>query len=476
MKNQNPIQMFDFSTGLIDDKSVSKFLIPDSSVNKSINVVFNKPRGSITQRLGSTLLGSVVSSTNTILGLHNFISSTASYSKLLSVATNVIYSYDGSSWTSTYTGLNSGLDTNFLTYLDRVVFLNGTNQSQSWDGNGAWVATGGPLDISNFPITKYATVLNTRILATGNTSAPDTVYASSLEASNAISWTSGNKSFKVNPNDGAGNITGITGNGRVALIFKQRGLYRYDDTDLQRIGYVGTPSYKSICTDDNGVTYFFGQGSNGVGFYATDGGSPVKISRAIQKYVSGISPSVYSRISVYSDGEKIEWAVGGVTIDGITYSNVSVVYFPNDKMWTVFDRADSFRVFSQYINTSSAITVVGGDTDGAVQTIDSGNTDNGTNIVTEVEFKPYHFSDTSSNKQVNKIFSSCTQFNGLKVSLKTDQNDFIQLGSINDFFYDFPSLPRIRGKEFVFKLTSTNDQEPYQFDGFEFPVNSIIFE
>ena len=466
-KINQPIQINDFSSGLIDNLSVSRFLTPNNAVNKAINVVFNRPRGSVRQRLGTTKLGNTISSGNTILGLHNFRSSSSANHQIIAAAGGNLYYLNSSTWTSTLTGLSTN-KTRFLTYLDSVCFLDGATALQSWDGTSGWIASAGPLDISNFPITKYAGLINTRIAAAGNSTNPDTLYISSLEAANAISWTSGNKTIRVYPNDGGGNISGLAGNGRIILVFKERGLYRYDDTELQRIGFVGTTSHESITTDDNGITYFFGQGANGVGFYMTDGGKPIKISRPIVKYIEAISPSFYSNIAAYADGEKVEWSVGSITINGLVYTNASLVYFPSDQTWMVFNRDDRFRVFSQYIDASGNMKVTGGDTDGMAQTINDGNTDNTVNISSECEFKPITITTSAQIKLLSEVFALATHFQGLQLHLKIDEKPFVLLGDIKNNVQNF-TLNKARGHKFQFKITAINGGEPFQFDGLEIP-------
>lgn len=472
----SPIVFGDFSSALIDDLSVSKFLLPKNAVRKAINAVFDRPRGAISQRYGTTSVGDVVSAAATVNGLHNYRSSTGSGHKLFTQVGTVAYYLSGTSWVSSLTGMTN-TKTRFFTYLDTMVALNGTDAVKGWNGS-AWIATGGSLDISNFPVTKFATILNSRVVAVGNSSAPDTAYLSSLEASGAVSWTLGNKTLKVSPNDGAGNLTGVTGNGRVVLFFKERGLYRYDDTELQRIGYVGTTSNESIINDDQGITYFFGQGANGVGFYATNGAKPIKISRVITKYVEAILPSYYGSIAGYTNGSIIEWNVGTIIIDGITYTNAAYVYSISDKTWTIFHRGGSFRVFSQYIDTSSNITVVGGDTDGFVQTMNSGTTDNGVDIAAEVELAPITFTTRARTKSPEEIWTFSEHYQGLRLHMKVDDGQFEELGTIDDYNKQFTlnTIDIFRGHEFFLKLTSINGGTPWQFSGFEFPSDSVTDE
>jgi len=472
-KLNDPFLVADFSSGLIDDLSVSKPLLPKNAVRKAINVIFNRPRGSIRQRLGTTRVGDAAVASTTILGVHNFRSSNSSYHQLLAVAGSTVYALSGTTWGSTTTVSTSGLKTRFITYLDRVAVLNGTDTPKMWDGSGSWETSGGRLDIGSFPVSKFATTINTRILAAGDSSNPDTISLSSLVSANAISWTSGNKTVQVSPQDGAGSITGVTGNGVVALIFKERGLYRYDDNTLQRVGYVGTPSYESIATDDNGITYFFGQGANGVGFYMTQGGRPIKISRAITRYVEAIAGSYYDDVAAYTDGTNVEWSVGSITIDGITYSNASFVYSVSDKTWTVYNRAHSFRVFSQYIDSSSNITVVGGDTAGNVQTIGSGNTDNGTAIQAEAELSPIVFTTRGRTKTVSEIMAFTEEYQGLSVDIRTDDNKWFPLGSLKEGNQHFHNFPLLRGNEFHIRLKGNNTATPWELTGFEFPAGSV---
>ncbi len=468
---QQPFIYADFSGGLIDDLSVGKGLMPPNAVAKAINVLFDRPRGSVSQRLGSTALGAVISAGNTLRGLTNFI--TASINKPLAVVNGSVYTYNGSSWASAASGLTTTLKTRFITYLNEVAYMNGTDTAKSSTNGTSFAATGGNLDIAHWPTSTFATILNARVLTGGDSSNPDTITLSSIVSGGAISWTAGQKTVQVNPNDGSGGLTWATGNGRLALLFKQRSLYRYDDSSLDRIGAVGTPSGESVVTDDGGVTYFFGQGANTVGFYATDGGKPVKISRAITRYVEAIAASYYTSVAARTNGTSIEWDIGSVTIGENTYSNACVVYSISDKTWTVFNRADSFRVFSHYIDSSGNVGSIGGDTSGFVQVMDSGNTDNGVMIYSELEMYPIVFTTRGRVKTVGGLVTLAEHFQGLNLSLKADNGRFMELGSIvehNQYFHNFDDM---KGYEFTPKLSAANSGSPWTLTGIEFPNEDV---
>lgn len=462
-----PKMVIDFSGGSMDDLSVSDTLMPKNAVRKAMNVLTTRPRGAATQRLGTTKLGGDVESAKTILGLFNFrASTTSSTSRLLAAANGTIYYLNSSTWTSILGSLNTSAKVRFVEYLDVVAAMNGTDAVKTWDGTaGAWIATGGPLDVGNFPVTKFAAILNGRVCAAGNSTNPSRLYQSSIVSAGAVSWTSGNKTVDVHPNDGTGELTSLQGNGKFLLLFKNRSLFRYDDNELVRVVNIGTPSHESVSTDDNGIVYFFGQGANGVGFYKTTGGYPVKISRAITKWVEAIDPAFYTNISSYTDGSRVYWSIGSVTIDDTTYTNAWLVYNIADQTWEQRNYADRFRVFAQYINTSNALTTVAGDTDGMVQTIDSGYTDNTTAIYSELEGGPIYASPLRARVcTVHEIYMLSRDFQGITGYMKVDSGDYELIGTTEAREKKFPT--NFRGRTFYPKITAVNSGPPFIFEGF----------
>jgi hypothetical protein len=470
MKLPQVIVQSDFSAGVIDDKSVADSLLPRNAVRKSINFMFDRPRGSAAQRLGTTLLGSAAVSGSAILGIHNLRQAVGSNSQLIAASAGTLYYLSGgTTWTSSSTGLDPSAKVRFITYLDIAVALNGIDGARAWSGSGSWSTTGTALDVGNWPVTRYAALLAGRVFAAGNTSLPSRLYASSIVSASAVSWTSGNKTVDVFPNDGSGSITSIIGNGRLILVFKDRSLCRYDDASLQRVCFIGTPSHESVFNDDKGITYFFGQGANSVGFYATTGGYPEKISRPIQKWVEAISASNYSSVAGFTDGRKCYWSVGDITIGDRTYQNVWLVYVIGDQSWEIRSYANRYNVFSLYINSGGNMTTVGGDSVGNVQTIDLGNTDNGTPISYEGEFAPQFFGTKGQTKVIGDIVAIAPVFNGVGVFISIDDGDFIQMGSMDKKVRRFSGKRNMRGHKFTPKISGVNSGEPVLFEGFEYP-------
>lgn len=456
----------DFSSGMIDDQSVSNNLLPKNAVRKGVNVMFDRPVGSVTQRNGTTQLGDTMPAE--IEGVYNFRSSTASYNQLLALSGGTVYYLNSSTWINLRSGYDLSKPMRFLTYLDMVVFLNGSQAVCGWSGTGGVETGGGNLDMSNFPITKFGTVLYGRLFVAGNPTNPCRLYGSSIVSAGAISWTSGYKNIEVAPNDGNGNITGLIGNGKVILIFKNRAMYRYDDSAMDFVVNIGSPAHNSIINDDSGITYFFGQGASGIGFYMTTGGYPRKLSRPIQKWIDAINPLYYDDIAAYTDGRKITWSLGGkVTVDGIDYDHACLTYNLADQTWEARNYADTFMCFSPYINASGTMYNVGGDKDGMVQYMDNGTTDNGSAIYSECEFAPVIFGDRGRSKKVDEMLVYATHFQGLRFHMKVDGGEFMPVGSITER-EQFMSGLNFRGHTFWPKLTAVNSSTPFQLDGFNF--------
>lgn len=458
----------DFSSGMIDIESVSDSLLPKNAVRKAVNCVFDSPRGAIAGRLGTTVLGSALS--GPIRGLHNFRDAGTGTEHRLLVTNNtgITYYLDGSIFTSSVTGDTAGLKTRFVTFLDLAAKLNGTDAVQSFNGS-SWSASGGALDVANWPtLSKFAIVFNSRVYTAGSTTNPDTLSYSSIPSGGAISWTSGNGSLQVNPNDGDGGITALGTNGIVLLIFKRNSLYRWDGsaTFANKVISIGTPSHESVASHDSGYVYFFGVGKNNVGAYRTTGGYPEKLSNPITRWFEAISASDYDNVAGFTDDDHYYLSVGSVTIDGQTYTNAWFVYTISMQCWHIEDRADSFRVFSSYRDGSDNLTTVGGDADGNVQTINSGTTDNSTAISAECEFAPIVFTTRGRTKNFSALIAYADKFAGIGLYMKMDDGDFKPLGEMRDTEQRFTSQ-LFRGKRFFPKISVGNSNAAWQFDGYE---------
>ena len=362
---------------LVDDEMAETANL--KGVRFANNLLFHKTSGRAVVRGGTALVGAQITNAKSILGIHQFILASATKHLLAVIAgasNSALYRLIAGTWTTeSLSGVNS-VKHRFLTFLDTVLVIDGTNKTTSADGD-TWVTTGGNLDVGNMPAGKYVIEWRDRVYIAGVTGTLDTLNYSGL-ATTTISWTTGNGTLRVEPFDGQGTITGLAKVPGYLLIFKERALKRWNGAntfpdDLNRLG---TPSQESVVQGSQTVFYFssgFGD-EDSIGFYETNGESTNKISRNIQEICNAIPTANYSSIAGYASTEICMWSIGDITIDDITYNNMVVLYHIGTKTWTALTFPTQYTVFAMYIN-GTANTIVAGDDDGQILTLFTGTTD-----------------------------------------------------------------------------------------------------
>ena len=131
----------DLSGGIV--QKVGDELAPANVVNFAQNLRFDKTLGRAVVRAGTALVGAQIADTYSILGLHQFIlsSGTKYFLAVINGAANAeINRLDTGTWTAKTAVLTKALKHRFLTYLNTVVVLNGTEKFASEDGS-SWVST-----------------------------------------------------------------------------------------------------------------------------------------------------------------------------------------------------------------------------------------------------------------------------------------------------------------------------------------------
>lgn len=185
------------------------------------------------------------------------------------------------------------------------------------------------------------------------------------------------------PQDGE-QITGLFTVPRAMLVFKQNHIYRvYGATsvDAYPAYNVGTFSQESIVQAKDGV-YFH----HSSGFYQFNyDGQPTEISRRVIDFVKAISLTNYSKICGVWDGyDAIEWSVGSVTVEGVTFTNCVMRYTISTQIWTIYDyTGNSSTAINNKLsamlrfNNGTSIISYAGNNDGKIGIMGSGNTDFG---------------------------------------------------------------------------------------------------
>src|SRR3990167_6148518 len=360
----------DFSFGNL--QKVSSEIIVPNSVPFSMNLLFDRVLGEAVSRQGTNIVGSQVSAGNPCLGLFQHLDSTAANHKLWAGFNGSIY--DAVAGSSSLGSLSATARMRFTTFLNTTLMLNGS-QSRSYTNAGGWVSSGGVLNVNGVPSGgQFPLEFKDRVYC----AVTDRLYYTNPPTSGSVSWSaSGSGSLQAEQEDGGGTLQALNKVPGYLLIYKQRSLKRwnFDSSFHEDLVNIGTQSHKSVVRA-RGENYFF-YGPNG--FYETEGSYPKKISRPVQRIVEGIASSFYSKVNGWSDNENVYWSIGDITVDfdrGFTetYANVVLRYTIDTQQWAPLQYAHEFRALSQYISGDDTL-IVGGDDDGQVLQLNTGNSD-----------------------------------------------------------------------------------------------------
>jgi len=442
---QIPTKSFrDLSNGII--QKVDNVIAPPNSVPFAMNLMFSEILGRGVVREGTALIGVQIADGKEILGIHQFILSSGTKHFLAVVngaSTSALWRLvDGSpnTWTTESQTGAKDVKHRFLTYLDTVMVLDGTNKYGSADGD-TWVSTGGNLDLANCPAGKFAIEWHDKVFVAGVAAARDTLYYSSTPSGGAISWTSGNGSITIEPFEGQGAISGLGKVPGYLLIFKERALKRWNGSSTfpDDLSTLGTPSHESIVNGKRTCFFFSASGKKSIGFYETNGEETRKISRPIQSIVEAISSSTYANVAGYSDGEIVMWSIGDIAYDGITYNNVVSLYHIDSKTWALLSFPTEFKVFCSYID-GTTLKIAAGNADGEIIEIFTGEKDNYTSnsnvsIQFAIQYHPQEFGSRGNLKEIQKAVPYVNDGISTKFAVRVDEKDkFEEKGPANDPF------------------------------------------
>lgn len=356
----------EFSSGQINNLNES--IAPKNSVALGMNLEFDYEIGAAVSRLGTALLRQI-NSGKTVLGLHYdpvndkfLVAMNASND-----ATSVIY--DAVSGSSSLAGDTASLKCRFLTYLGSTLRLNGTDAPKAWNGS-SWITTGGDFDLANMP-TGYKVAIEyldrVYLLVNATAANADEIVYSGVQTGGAVSWTVGNGSVTLEPEEGAG---GLTGAGKVPgyiLFFKRRSMKRWNfvTANPESMVGIGTCSHESIISVAGICAFFSDSDPDAIGFYITDGSYPTPIShlkaKNIRKWIDAIPTSYYTNISGWGTETHLYWSIGDVTVDGVAYTNVQVKWSIKTGEWAIRSFPSEARVFARYIASSVPYLMCGND-------------------------------------------------------------------------------------------------------------------
>lgn len=459
MSKITPLLLRDFSSGTIRKYSVSESLVPQNSTAHSVNINYDTAIGKATVRLGTTLLGTAVSSTRTPLGLTEAsVATNLLVAVFKGAATPTIHYYNGTWNAGTITLTSNTAKCRFAVLGNRIFVANGIVAMQSSADGNIWNTTNCTFaPISVIPSLVYRS--KARLLASGWSSFPSRVYFSSIiNSSFAITWDSTAATgdwIDINPDDG-GYVTGFGETSNQTLIFKSNGMYRMNvitkTVDVENIFQIGAVSQEAII-GCQGVVYFF----SGQDIRRTNGGIPEQISRlGVQEWIDAIPQANWTNVCTGTDGFNVYFSIGDITLNANkneqrTYNNVVLKFSTRDDSWSVHTYAQQPRFYCQYTNSADNRKMISVDTAGFAQTVNKGFMDNTTPIYYELETQEWEGGNRAHLKSISDkivVFGKYMVNGKLQVKggegnfddIDIDLNNRVAIGkkiNIEDYYYTF---------------------------------------
>ena len=234
-----------------------------------------------------------------------------------------------------------------VNFSDATRYYNGTTWSQTTNVTSApkskyIINYGDNVYLANLDIS--GTAHNSRVL---KSSLPDTSYNITWDPSSAGPY------FDVSPLDGD-QIMGLGKNFNRLLIFKEKGLWRYDTNSLYQFpGAPGTNNNRSIQNVLEYTIYF-----HTTGVYGLRDNAVMILSRAVQKIIEGVQSVNLDRICSYTVGDHYYLFLHDVINEeaGINIPNCMLDLDVARMRWTVNSLAHTPRVFGTYRNSRTEIT------------------------------------------------------------------------------------------------------------------------
>jgi hypothetical protein len=243
----------------------------------------------------------------------------------------------------------------FATFLNGLFCVNYADDTRFYNGT-SWSTT---TNVTSAPKSRYVIPYNDRLylanLDITGTTHQTRVIASSLPDTNYnITWDTGATGpwFDVSPLDGD-DITGLGKNFNRLLIFKEKGLWRYDTNSLyQYPGAPGTNNNRSIQNVLDWTIYF-----HTTGVFGLKDDAVVMLSRAVQPIIDGVQSINLDRICSYQKGDHYYLFLHDVVneAEGIDIRNCMLDLDVARMRWTVSSLAHTPRVFAPFRNSRSEV-------------------------------------------------------------------------------------------------------------------------
>lgn len=475
MKQLPKIEYRDFTKSTI--RTVNPSLAPKNSLFLGLNMDSDIIIGGLISRLGNDRLGAQMASGKSCLGFYQHFETagTVLFGVFSDGTNNDIYL--ASNGNKSLQDDTKDLKTRFLTYLGATVRVNGTDAAKSYTVAGGWITTGGAFDLANMPICDLVIEWKDRVYVAGGAVGSGIAKYSSIAnpATKVVSWTVGNGQIEVEQEDNGGPFKAFAKVPGYLLMFKQRTIKRWDGSSTYPEDLIkqGVYSQECVCMGKEMALFI-----NNKGIWATNGGYPVRISKAVQDFIDNIPGANWSSVSCWSDDEYAYFSIGNITIDKDDFTNVVLKYNIGQESWDVRSYYNTIKQFGLYVDSNGLPQVAIGDADGQILQLNTGYTDFGSAvqpITYSVESQDLEFTAREQLKQMNSIYFLTKNIStGVAMIRKnsSDPKEWKNIGQINAPVVSMKDF-KAEANWFNLKLTGTTDSGRVIVYGWVFPEKTI---
>jgi len=431
-----------------------------------------------------TLLGSWQQTGNTLgdnfMSIFNFYGERLEQNLLYAQDGNSdVLNWDGATWTSVRSSLVTTEKARFVQWLDVIWMVNGNNGDPVMTSDGGAFST--TLVPTDFPKGDFISAGFEGRVWVGDKS-QDVVYYSDIvqftpPTTFTLDYNPDVNFITFSPQDGQ-KMTGLIEVPRALLLFKTDSIYRiYGATsvDAYPAYNVGTYSQESIIKTKTGI--FFHHSS---GFYQFDYGSqPIEISRRVIDFVKAIPRSYYESITgVYDGFDAVEWSVGPVTVEGVTFSNCVMRFTISTQVWTIYDYVGNTITAMISYDDGTELNHLMGTSAGLIGAMDTGTTDFDEPFYFEMidrwrSFTPMYY-QTKNIGSINVYSENAAGANIMYQIQKSGPNVWEPIGTINQKNNSlFPTTDIGDFDVLRFRIAGTTSGEPIVIHGIEIPEITI---
>lgn len=426
-----PIHFLDFVEGAYTDAPIIN--IPPNALYVQDNCVTSYKLGAILKRPGYENIGDALQANKSITGLHNF-RQTATIQKMLATVNNsgdtalqLFYS-TGGAWTEI-----TDAETAWTGYEDAKVemedFLGYCFMVGYDTTDGVWLpprtltnTTLGTTNITSMPNARYIIRYRDRLYVgntnTGGTNYPYRVYFSSVPSAGSITWTTATDFLDVDYSEG---ITGMSTNWDRLVAFTEYSMYFYNQAEWKKMYATGCASHRTI---KNYNAYMIWASMDNI--WISSGGQPQAIGGRIIDFIR--YANMTSSFAEIVDGE-YHLYLGSVTVNGVSYSNLTLIYNIPTGTWRWHEYYDTMTVFARYYSSGKDFLWMGA-SDGDVHRLGKYTdatllkTDDGQPINSWFQTGALPLGDPSVMKELGKIITYADRAQGLRLKSRVvDRNN-----------------------------------------------------